>query len=83
MSKDIRKYWQKAIDVPAEWTPIRVNPLGIIVKWHEKYGENREEKCIGLWENKNTYRLTYKDSKFIELQKSNINSIEALDEIVC
>jgi hypothetical protein len=76
---EIRKFWGKAIDVPEEWSVVRVNPFGIIVKWREKYGENREEKCIGLWENKDKYRLTYKDSKFIELQKSNLNSIEAID----
>ena len=74
----VNEHWGKPpIEDEYDWLPLRVNSLGIVVKWQEKYGPERSEECIGLWENKDKYRLTFRDEKFIELEKSNVNSIAA------
>jgi hypothetical protein len=57
------------------WTPIKVEPTGIAVTWQEKYGTEKTENCIGLWENSTQYLLTWKDSKKVYIEKSNTNSI--------
>ena len=64
------------VDKP-EWVPLLADPNGITVMWDEKYGDSKKENCIGLWFNKSTqqFMLTWKDSKKIILEKSNINSI--------
>jgi hypothetical protein len=64
-----------SIDNPV-WRPIKVVPVGICVTWQEKYGMEKSETCIGLWENNSQYLLTWKDNKKIILEKANINSIK-------
>jgi hypothetical protein len=68
----------KTIDNP-EWKLIKISPNGILVTWKEKYGPDKGDICIGLWESDTEYMLTWKDGKKIILQKSNITSIEAID----
>lgn len=72
----IERNWRGPEDT-FEWRPIKVEADGIIVKWREKYGCAMEEKCVGLWINKNEsmYMLTWKDGRKIFLQKENIVSI--------
>jgi len=64
----------KSIDNP-EWNVVQINPNGLVVTWQEKYGAEKTESCIGLWENKTQYMLTWKDEKKIFIEKSNLNSI--------
>jgi hypothetical protein len=66
------------VDKP-EWEVVKISPNGITVSWQEKYGEAKQEQCVGLWysASKQEYMLTYKDDKKIYLMKENINSIEA------
>jgi len=71
----MNKYWRKP-DEDEKWTLKSIHPNGILVIWQEKYGEKKSQKCTGLWETKDKYRLTFKDSNYIELLKTNINSIE-------
>jgi len=62
------------VDNP-EWKPIIVDPKGLIVTYHEKYGNYVDEKCIGLWESASQYLLTNLDSNRVILEKENIDSI--------
>jgi hypothetical protein len=67
------------VDVQA-WICQKISPNGIIVSWKEKYGGTKVETCIGLWfsPSKNMYRLTWKDEKYIEVEKQNITDIIAV-----
>lgn len=74
----INKHWG---DTPTEetiydWSPVMISPMGIKVTYTEKYGATKVIECIGLWEDKTNYLLTFKDSAGIRLEKSNINGIE-------
>jgi hypothetical protein len=61
------------------WNLVHINPKGITVNWQEKYGSLKTENCIGIWENKTEYMLTWKDSKKVFIEKNNLNDIEYLD----
>ena len=63
-------------DSKTDWNLIFINADGIIVTWQEKYGLQKKEECVGLWENKTQYMLTWKDGKKIIIEKSNTNSLE-------
>ncbi len=69
----------KNIDNP-KWNLVHINPDGIVVTWQEKYGSQKTENCIGLWENDSQYMLTWKDSKKLFIEKSNLNVIKFTDE---
>lgn len=73
----MNKYFEGSPDLTIKWEPLLVCSNGINVKWQEKYGGIVNENCIGLWfcEKTQQYLLTWKDSKKIILEKSNINSI--------
>lgn len=60
-----------------EWSVVIVDTNCIYVTWSEKYGPTQTIECIGLWESKDKYRLTFKDSRFFELRKDNVASIES------
>ena len=57
------------------WKPISVSSDGVLVVGHEHYGGVVADTCVGLWETPDKYRLTYKDSKAIEILKSNCDDI--------
>jgi len=57
------------------WKPLLVLPDGITVIWQEKYGMEKSEDCIGLWENNTQYILTWKDEQKVYIEKGNVNSI--------
>lgn len=69
----------KSIDKP-EWRLVHINADGIIVTWQEKYGSEKTEECIGLWENNSQYMLTWKDVKKVFIQKNNLNVIDFKDK---
>lgn len=71
----INKHWDS---LPNEdyWKCILISPIGICVSYMDELGFKHNETCIGLWENKTQYKLTWKDAKNIILQKSNITSLE-------
>lgn len=60
----------KDIDNP-EWRIIAINPAGLNIVYQEKYGSEKIETCVGLWENDTQYMLSYKDSKKIIIEKYN------------
>lgn len=62
----------------ALWQPMLVNPNGIIVRWKEKYGPEKEMKCIGIWKNTDTddYMLTWKDSRKVIIENNNITDLD-------
>jgi len=57
------------------WNPIAFDVNGLIITWQEKYGLEKTETCIGLWENIQYYLLSWKDERKVYIEKSNINSI--------
>jgi hypothetical protein len=67
-------YWGTP-DLTENWLPIIVNPNSITVVYEVKYGSTCTINCIGLWENKINFMLTFKDSDGRRLQKENIVSI--------
>jgi hypothetical protein len=74
----INKHWGDTPKTESQydWSPVMVSPMGIKVIYTEKYGATKEVECIGLWEDKSNYLLTFRDSEAIKLEKANINGIE-------
>ena len=68
------------VDKP-KWEVIRIDSGGLKVNYQEKYGSMITEVCIGLWENDTQYMMTYRDSKKVILEKSNVVSIGAVSLI--
>ena len=75
---NIKKYWgpQPTIIKPV-WGVVDIDVNGIIVSYQEKYGSKIDVECTGLWISDKEYRLTWKDSRFILLQRDNLISISS------
>lgn len=71
---DIKKYWDEP-DLSVRWYPILVLPEGITVVYEVKYGAIYTIECIGLWESKEDYLLTFNTGEGRKLSKNNIVSI--------
>ena len=72
--QSVKKYWSQP-DLSVLWVPIKILPEGITVVYEVKYGSNYKIDCIGLWQSKKEYLLTFKTKEGYRLQKSNIVSI--------
>jgi nicotinamide riboside transporter PnuC len=67
---------QSASNEPTNWQNIAFDTNGIVVTWREKYGAEISDKCVGLWESANQYRLTWRDSRARVIEKSNTNDLQ-------
>jgi len=74
----MNQHWESPpkTDADYDWSPIRVSAKGITVTYTEKYGDTKTVDCLGLWEDKDNYLLTFRESAAIRLEKSNINGLE-------
>lgn len=74
----VNQHWGDTpkMETQYDWSPVMVSPMGIKVTYTEKYGATKVVECIGLWEDKTNYLLTFRDSAAIRLEKCNINGIE-------
>lgn len=59
-----------------EWNCILINLKGVRVIYLDELGMRHEEECIGVWESSTQFKLTWKDSKTIILQKSNVTGMK-------
>lgn len=61
-----------------DWRLVEYSLSGIVVTWQEKYGGEKTETCLGLWESsdKSRYMLTWKDSRKVFVEKANINDLQ-------
>ena len=75
-------YNEKSTDIDnPKWNVIKVDAEGLKVAYQEKYGSLIEENAIGLWENDVQYMITFRDSRKVILEKSNVVSIGATEII--
>jgi sugar (pentulose or hexulose) kinase len=55
---------------------LAIDTSGIIVNYFDEFSIYHEEKCIGLWENKTQYKLTWKTNKTVILEKVNLSAVK-------
>jgi hypothetical protein len=67
-------YWGSP-DLTEKWVPVLIDSTGITVTYEVKYGGTYTVDCVGLWENKCVYLLTFRDGDGKVLQKDNVVSI--------